>query len=93
MRKKISHKTELGSKGEQMKKYLALVLGVLFVLSFAASAFAIHAEIPSETQAVVSAQDIQIKLSGEIRVRGYYLGNLGSGTFADGYRTCPAVPR
>lgn len=59
-----------------MKKFLALVLGVLFVLSFAASAFAIHAEIPSETQAVVSAQDIQITLGGEIRVRGWYLNNI-----------------
>ena len=65
-----------------MKKYLALVLGVLFVLSFAASAFAIHAEIPSETQAVVSAQDIQITLGGEIRVRGWYIGNDGDGSFA-----------
>jgi len=37
-----------------MKKYLALALGVLFTLGFAASAFAIHAEIPAETQAVVA---------------------------------------
>ena len=59
-----------------MKKFLALVLGVLFVLSFAASAFAIHAEIPSETQAVVSAQDIQITLGGEIRVRGWWTDKI-----------------
>jgi len=60
-----------------MRKFLALVLGVLFVLSFAASAFAIHAEIPSETQAVVAAKDIQITLSGEIRTRGWYTKNIG----------------
>ena len=66
-----------------MKKYLALILGVLFVLSFAASAFAIHAEIPSETQAVVAAGGTQITLGGEIRTRGWYRdhysGGLGTG--------------
>ncbi|MDD1750297.1 MAG: hypothetical protein LUO89_10525 [Methanothrix sp.] len=61
-----------------MKKFLALGLAVLFVLSFAASAFAIHAEIPSETQAVVAAKDIQITLGGEIRFRGWYESNIGS---------------
>ena len=61
-----------------MKKYLALILGVLFVLSFAASAFAIHAEIPSETQAVVAKGDIQITLGGEIRTRGWWLNNIDS---------------
>lgn len=53
-----------------MKKYLALVLGVLFTLGFAASAFAIHAEIPAETQAVVAKGSTQITLGGEIRLRG-----------------------
>lgn len=62
-----------------MKKYLALILSVLFVLSFAASAFAIHAEIPSETQAVVAKGGTQITLGGEIRTRGWYLDNI-SGT-------------
>ena len=55
-----------------MKRYLALMLGVLFVLGFAASAFAIHAEIPSETQAVVAKSKTQITLGGEIRARGEY---------------------
>ncbi|GAB4422471.1 MAG: alginate export family protein [Thermodesulfovibrionales bacterium] len=53
-----------------MKKYLALILGVLFVLGFAASAFAIHAEIPSETQAAVAKGTTQITIGGEIRARG-----------------------
>ncbi|MEW6110197.1 MAG: alginate export family protein [Nitrospirota bacterium] len=61
-----------------MKKYLALILGVLFVLSFAASAFAIHAEIPSETQAVVAKGTTQITLGGEIRVRGWWKDNLAA---------------
>jgi hypothetical protein len=62
----------MGSEGEQMKKYLALVLGVIFMLGFAASAFAIHAEIPAETQAAVAKGSTQITLGGEIRFRGEY---------------------
>ncbi|MDP3260151.1 MAG: hypothetical protein Q8M34_06160, partial [Thermodesulfovibrionales bacterium] len=64
-----------GSEGEQMKKYLALVLGVLFTLGFAASAFAIHAEIPAETQAVVAKGTSQITLGGELRFRGELRNN------------------
>ncbi|MBF0558100.1 MAG: alginate export family protein [Nitrospirae bacterium] len=52
-----------------MKKYLSIVLAMLFVLGFAASAFAVHADIPSETQAVVAGGATQITLGGEIRVR------------------------
>ncbi len=61
-----------------MKKTFAVIAAVLFVLSFAASAFAIHAEIPSETQAVVGKGSTQITLGGEIRVRGWYYDNLGA---------------
>jgi hypothetical protein len=61
-----------------LKKYLALILGVLFVLSFAATAFAIHAEIPSETQAAVATGTTQITLGGEIRVRGWWKDNISS---------------
>ena len=64
-----------------MKKYLALILGVLFVLSFAASAFAIHAEIPAETQSVVAKGTSQITLGGEIRTRGWYRDNIGTQTY------------
>lgn len=59
-----------------MKKYLALFLGMLFVLGFAATSFAIHAEIPSETQAVVAKGATQITLGGEIRVRGEFRQNI-----------------
>ena len=58
-----------------MKKYLALVLGVLFTLGFAASAFAIHAEIPAETQAVVAKGSTQITMGGELRFRGELRNN------------------
>lgn len=55
-----------------MKKYLVLLLGVMFVLGLAATSFAIHAEIPSETQAVVAKGKTQITIGGEIRARGEY---------------------
>jgi len=74
-----------------LKKYLAIILGALFVLSFAASAFAIHAEIPSETQAVVAAGTTQINLSGELRVRGWYGKNIANvGNSSEGFNGIPA---
>jgi hypothetical protein len=63
-----------------LKKFSAIILGVLFVMSIAASAFAIHAEIPSETQAVVAAGTTQLSLGGELRVRGWYRENIGAGS-------------
>jgi hypothetical protein len=61
-----------------VKKVSTILLAALFVLSFAASAFGIHAEIPSETQAVVGASTVQITLGGELRVRGWYYDNITS---------------
>ena len=58
-----------------MKKYLAIILGAVFVLGFAATAFAIHAEIPAETQAVVAKGATQISIGGDIRMRGEMTGN------------------
>ncbi len=43
---------------------------MLFVLGLAATAFAIHAEIPAETQAVVAKGTTQITLGGSLRFRG-----------------------
>ncbi|MGE5894433.1 MAG: hypothetical protein ACM34I_10295 [bacterium] len=53
-----------------MKKYLAIITSMIFVLGFAAAAFAIHAEIPVDTQSVVAKGDTQITLGGDIRFRG-----------------------
>ncbi|BCB97224.1 hypothetical protein JZK55_21460 [Dissulfurispira thermophila] len=53
-----------------MKKFLAIIASLALVLGFAASAFAIHAEIPSETQAIVAKGSTQITLGGQLRVRG-----------------------
>ena len=58
-----------------MKRYLALVAGLIFVLGFTAVAFAIHAEIPADTQAVVAKGTTQITLGGQIRIRGFYETN------------------
>lgn len=58
-----------------MKKILVILLGALFVFSFAASAFAIHAEIPAETTAVVAKAGTQITLGGQIRTRGWFENN------------------
>ncbi len=63
-----------------MKKYLVILLGAVFVLCFAASAFAIHAEIPAETQAVVT-KGVQVTIGGDIRIRGEFDNNVN--TFDD----------
>ncbi|GAB4489240.1 MAG: alginate export family protein [Thermodesulfovibrionales bacterium] len=59
-----------------MKKILAIAFAALLVLGFAASAFAIHAEIPAETQSVVAQGSTQITLGGELRLRGWYRNNI-----------------
>ena len=69
-----------------MKKYLVLVLGMLFVLGFTAGAFAMNAEIPSETQATVAKGTTQVTMGGELRVRGWYLKN------ASGDRRATSTP-
>jgi hypothetical protein len=61
-----------------VKKYIALAVSMIFVLGFAASAFAIHAEIPSETTATVAKGSTQITLGGEIRVRGEMRDNTNT---------------
>lgn len=70
----------MGSKGERMKKQLVIILSLILVFGFAASAFAIHAEIPSETQSVVAKSSTQITLGGEIRVRGWYQKHIADVT-------------
>ncbi len=56
-----------------MRKYLAIVLGVLFILSFTATAFAIH-----ETGEPAISKGAQIILGGKILVRGWYFDNASS---------------
>ncbi|MCE5194835.1 MAG: hypothetical protein LLF28_05165 [Nitrospiraceae bacterium] len=56
-----------------MKKYLALIVSMLLVLSFAAVAFA---QMPAGTTSVVAKGDTQVALTGEIGMRGRYFKNL-----------------
>jgi hypothetical protein len=58
-----------------MRKSFVLIVSMIFVLGLAASAFAIHAEIPAETQAAVAKGKTQITLGGSLRVRGFYQNN------------------
>jgi len=59
-----------------LKRLLSIVIVALFVLGLAATAFAIHAEIPDETQAVVAKGASQITLGGNIRTRGEFNNNV-----------------
>lgn len=60
-----------------MRKYLAVILGALFILSFTATAFAVHVtEAPDE--AVVAKGPTKITLGGKILVRGWYFDNVSS---------------
>jgi len=66
-----------------VKKIIGIIVAAVFVMGFAASAFAIHAEIPAETSAVVATGGTQITLGGELRTRGWYRKNLSSGLPVD----------
>jgi hypothetical protein len=70
-----------------VKKIFSIVLASLMVLGLAATAFAIHAEIPAETQSVVSTGTTQVTLGGEIRTRGWYFDNLKGGLGDDDGRS------
>ncbi len=61
-----------------MKRIISVLFAAIFVFGLAATAFAIHAEIPAETQAVVAAGTTQITISGDIRVRGWLLHDINS---------------
>jgi hypothetical protein len=58
-----------------VKKYLAVLLGVFFILSFAVTAFAIHEEMPP-AEAVVTQGPAKITLGGDILFRGWYIHNV-----------------
>ncbi|MCL5236751.1 MAG: alginate export family protein [Nitrospirae bacterium] len=58
-----------------MRKYLIVALSVLFVMGTVGSAFAIHADIPAESQAVVAKGATKIHLGGEVRIRGEFKQN------------------
>jgi len=62
-----------------VKKYLAVLFGALFILSFAVTAFAVHDTPASEETAVVASSGAaKITLGGKIIVRGWYFDNVGA---------------
>jgi len=58
-----------------VKKYLAVLFGALFILSFAATAFAVHETMPPD-EAVVAKGPAKITLGGKILLRGWYFRNI-----------------
>jgi len=70
-----------------LKKLLSAVLCAFFVASSGATAFAIHAEIPSETQAVVATGTTQVKIGGDLRIRGWYENNISSSAVPGKYNS------
>jgi hypothetical protein len=67
-----------------VKKFLVIVLSVLFILSFTVTAFAIHEEMPPD-EAVVAKGPAKIVLGGKIIVRGWYFHDVDANAL-------PAVP-
>lgn len=62
-----------------MKKYLAVLLGVLFLFGVTATAFAIHEPaVPDVENAVVSQGPSKITLGGKMVLRGWYFDNINS---------------
>ncbi len=67
-----------------MKKFLVIVLSVLFILSFTVTAFAIHEEMPPD-EAVVAKGPAKIVLGGKIIERGWYFDGVDANAM-------PAMP-
>ncbi len=59
-----------------MKKFIIFAVA-LFVLGFAASSFAIQAEIPADTTAAIATGGTQVTIGGELRIRGSIRQNPG----------------
>jgi hypothetical protein len=61
-----------------VKKYLVVLISALFILSFAATAFAVH-ETPEPSEAVVAQGPAKITLGGKMVMRGWYFDNIDTG--------------
>lgn len=73
-------RNNLSKGGLALRKYIALALGLLFILGFTATAFAIHIpDLPPDEQ-IVTAKGAEITLGGRIMVRGWYFSNAAFAT-------------
>jgi len=62
-----------------VKKYLAVLLGALFIFGVTTTAFAIHEPaVPELENAVVSQGPSKITLGGKMLLRGWYFDNINS---------------
>jgi predicted porin len=59
-----------------VKKFLAVIVGALFVFCFSAAAFAVAPDIADE--AVVAKGPTKITLGGKILIRGWYFDNVSN---------------
>jgi len=60
-----------------MKKYLAVLFSVIFLLSFTVTAFAIHEDTsPTDEGVVIAKGPSKITLGGKITLKGWYLDNI-----------------
>ncbi|MEN2995282.1 MAG: alginate export family protein [Thermodesulfovibrio sp.] len=59
-----------------MKKYASILAVLVLLLGLSALAYAVPAEIPADTTAVIAKGKTQITLGGELRFRGMYGSNL-----------------
>jgi hypothetical protein len=59
-----------------VKKYLAIIVGMLLVLGLAASAYAVHDTPAADEAPVMSVGGSDISLSGKIISKGWYLDNI-----------------
>jgi hypothetical protein len=66
-----------------LKKFIAVIVGMMLVLGLAGVALAVHAEIPAETQAVVAKGATQVYISGNLRIRGWFKSDISGRNPAD----------
>ena len=53
-----------------MRKYLAIILGVMLIMGFSATAHAIHEVDVADESPVLVAEDTEIMIGGKITVSG-----------------------
>ncbi|GLI52581.1 hypothetical protein [Thermodesulfovibrio yellowstonii] len=58
-----------------MKDFRGIVYAIILILVFASLSYAVPADIPSDTTAVVSKGQTKITLGGDIKVRGFHIDN------------------
>jgi predicted porin len=74
-----------------VRKYLAIILGVMLIMGLSATAHAIHETVGADESPVVVAEDTEIMIGGKITTKGWYLDNIDP--FGNEYGLSPWLPR